>query len=197
MRRNSTLLILLVFSVFFTFFSGPISYYGDSWNFVYSKLFHEDFFNPAHYKNYWLYHRPVQYVLEIYLLRNFWIHPSATHFILFLFLSLSVFLFGKVLETIYPDEPQFIILTLLLLFFYAPFFESTFIMHFSIIFLTGAFFWCVCLFLFKLAQVQSFPSLFLYGFLAFVFYILSVFGYENFSFVVLALPMLVFFGKFW
>jgi hypothetical protein len=196
------LLIFLVFSVFFTFFCGPIGYTGDSWNSIYAGTYTKDFFHPQPMSrtNLYLRHRPVLYAFDVYLLQKWvglWGHPTAHHFVLLLFLSLSVFLFGKLLERIYPDEPLFIVITLLLIFFYGPVFISSFIRHNIIAFVATIFFWSVGLCLFHLARTRSLFSFLLYVALALVCYLLSVFSFELFILSIWVFPVWVYWGKIW
>jgi len=192
------LIIFLIFSVFFTFWCGLIGYAGDSWNYIYTSLYTEDFFDPPYFKTYWLRHRPGEYAFNVYLLQKWgelWLHPLATHFMGLLFLSFCVFWFGRVLENMYPDEPLFIIMTLLLTFFHGHLFSSSFIIRHITFFFTGITFWGMCVCFFKLVKTHSFVQGFFYTILSLILYLFSVLTYELFILVILALPVLVFFGK--
>ncbi len=192
--------IFICVSVFLVLFSGPIGYSGDAWNFIYTSLYTTDITNPAHLHDHWLLHRPIQYVLQIYLLLKLpgvELNTFATHLSTLLFLSLSVFLFGKILERCYPNQPSFIFITLLLLFFYEPLFASTFILHHSTFFFTAITFWGAGLCLLNMLHVKSpiwSPLLFL---TATGCFILSVFAVENFILVIWAIPLIIYLGTEW
>jgi len=192
-------MVFLLFSVFFTFFCGPIGHAGDSWNFIYTSLSTEDFFNPVYFEDYWLRHRPVEYFIHVYLLKwlNHGLNTLATHFIGLLFLSLSVFLFGKILEKLYPEEPLFVAITLLLIFFDVSLFQSIFRLHHSAILPSEMFFWGAGLLFFKLAHTKSSFHILLYVFLSCAFYLFSVFNYENCVLLIFVIPFFVYFGKTW
>jgi len=194
-------IILLVSSIFFTIFSGPIGYAWDTWNFIYTGVFGEGLFQPGEYlQDYWLHLRPLQYFFDVYLLHHvlkLWLFPRLAHFVTLCYAAIFVICFGKLLEKIFPRERFFILGTSLLTFFYTPVFASTFILHHNTMYISAAAFCLTGILLIKFSDSHSFFSGFWYIVVAFLCYFISVFAEELFIVSIFVFPIMVFFGISW
>lgn len=191
-------ILLGLFSALFAIFSPPVGYAWDSWNFIYTGVFGEGFFQPGEYlQDYWLRLRPLQYLFDVYLphqVFNLWLFPKLAHFLTLLYATAFALCFGMLLEKIFPREPLFVALISVFTFFYAPAFASTSILHHNSMYFSAIAFCLTGVLLVNFSKSRSlFPAI-LWGVGAVACYFLSVFIEELFIVSIFAFPVLVYFA---
>lgn len=182
-----TALILFFYSLILTYLTGNIGFWGDSW-WVFSFGYWYRPFN-AIYSAIENLQRPIENIYWTGLFEIFGAHSPLFHFFSLGIVLVSTLLMGAVLETTFPRQKIFVLLSMFFGFFIAPLAELTYILQTDNSRLQMIFFWASVLAFQVWAKRWQTLWLLLPPILL---YVLATLTYESSTLLIFAVPLFVY-----